>query len=37
MKFNKKIVVESLNHKQAGKKVFTEGKKQPCCFIRRPV
>jgi len=28
MKFNKKIVVESLNHKQAGKKVFTEGKKQ---------
>jgi len=28
MKFNKKIVIESLNHKQTGKKVFTEGKKQ---------
>jgi len=28
MKFNKKIVVESLNQKGVGKKVFTEGNKQ---------
>jgi len=28
MKFNKKVVVESLDQKTSGKKVFTEGKKQ---------
>ena len=28
MKFSKKIVTESLNHPNSGKKVFTEGKRQ---------